>query len=104
MTKEESRLKGPFYAGKKIKFDLELANSMELKPWQQDLFAIIESIKNGYVIVVMWQILGLGVIIEGFGLNNLNLGWGVDRPNPFQPPGGHLRYPPVYDLFSPRRI
>lgn len=27
----------------------------------------------------------------------------LERPNSFQPPGGHLRYPPVYDLFSPRR-
>jgi len=53
------------------------------------------------VIVVMWQILGVG--IESFVLNNSNSGWGVDRPNPFQPPGGHLIYPPVYDLFFPRR-
>ena len=37
MTKEETRLKEPFYAGNRIKFDLELANSMELKAWQQDL-------------------------------------------------------------------
>lgn len=51
------------------------------------------------VIVVIWQIMGVG--IDGFVLPNP--GWGVDRPNPFQPPGGHLRYPPVYNLFSPPR-
>lgn len=43
MTKKETRLKGPFYAGNKIKFDLELANSMELRPWQQDLFDFMKN-------------------------------------------------------------
>lgn len=52
------------------------------------------------VIVVMWQILGVG--IESFVFPNPS--WGVDRPNQFQPPGGHLRYPPYYDLFLPRRM
>jgi hypothetical protein len=62
---------------------------------------LIEAATALVVIVAMWQILGVG--IEGFVLNNPNPGWGVDRPNPFQPPGGHLRYPPVYELFFPRR-
>lgn len=43
VTKEETRLKGPFYAGNKVKFDLELANSMELKAWQQDLFDFMKN-------------------------------------------------------------
>ena len=43
VTKEETRLKGPFYAGSKIKFDLELANSMESKPWQKDLFDFMKN-------------------------------------------------------------
>lgn len=51
---------------------------------------LIEAATALVVIVIMWQI--LGVRIEGFVLNNPNPGWGVDRPNPFQPPGGHLRY------------
>ena len=38
VTKEETRLEGPFYGGSRIKFDLELANCMKLKTWQQDLF------------------------------------------------------------------
>ena len=59
----------------------------------------IEAVAALVVIVVIWQIVGVG--IEGFVLPNP--GWGVNRPNPFQPPGGHLRYPPVYDLFFPRR-
>lgn len=58
----------------------------------------IEAATALVVIVIMRQILGVG--IEGFVFNNPR---GVDRPNPFQPPGGHLRYPPVYDLFFPRR-
>ena len=62
---------------------------------------LIEAATALVVIVVMWQILGVG--IEAFVPNNLNRGWGVDKPNPFQPPGGHLRYPPVYDLFFPRK-
>ena len=63
--------------------------------------SLIESAAALVVIVVIWQIMGVG--IEGFVPNNQNPGWGVDRPNLFQPQGGHLRYPPVYDLFFPRR-
>ena len=38
---------------------------------------------------------------EGFVGNNP--GWGLDRPNPFQPPTAEQRYPPFYDvLFSKR--
>jgi len=43
VTKEEARLKGPFYAGNKIKFDLELTNNIKLKPSQQDLFDFIKN-------------------------------------------------------------
>lgn len=55
------------------------------------------------VINIMWQILGLRVRIGGFVLNSQNHEQIVDRPNPFQPPGGHIRHPLVYDLFSPRK-
>jgi hypothetical protein len=61
--------------------------------------SLIEAAAALVVIVVIWQTVGVG--IEGFVLPNP--GWAVDRPNPFQPPGGHLRYPTVYDLFFPRR-
>jgi hypothetical protein len=30
-------------------------------------------------------------------------GWGLDRPNPFQPPSAAPRFSPYYDSFSPRR-
>lgn len=43
---------------------------------------------------------------EGFVLNNLKPGWGLDQPNPFQLPQAataDIRYPPIYDLLSPRR-
>jgi hypothetical protein len=40
---------------------------------------------------------------NGFVPNNLNPGWGLDKPNPFQPPTVEHRYPPYYDLFLPRR-
>ena len=40
---------------------------------------------------------------EGFVPNNPNPGWGLARPNSFQPPTVEHRYPPVYDLFFPRR-
>lgn len=44
--------------------------------------SLIEAAAALLVIVVIWQIVGVG--IEGFVLPNP--GWGVDRPNPFQPP------------------
>lgn len=40
---------------------------------------------------------------ENFVPNNLNPGWGLDKPNPFQSPTSEYRYPPFYDLFLPRR-
>lgn len=53
-----------------------------------------------------WGLLGtaafLGLIIlifsmgEGFVWNNLNTGWGFNRPNPFQSPTADHRYPPYY--------
>ncbi len=46
VTKKETRLKGPFHAGNKIKFDLELANCIKLKPWQQDLFDFMKNNKE----------------------------------------------------------
>lgn len=40
---------------------------------------------------------------EGFISNNRNPGWGLDRPNRFQPPTAENRSLPYYDLFLPRR-
>lgn len=31
-----------------------------------------------------------------------DIGWGLDRPNPLQPPSGQHRFPPYYDSFLPR--
>lgn len=61
--------------------------------------SLIEVATALVVIAVLWQIVGVG--IEGFVLPNP--GWGVDRPNPFQPTTAEHRYPPAYDLFFPRR-
>ena len=43
-------------------------------------------------IIIMSQLMGVG--IEGFILPNRNL----DGLNPFQPQGGHLNYPSIYDV------
>ena len=74
----------------------------------QEVLKLVKELRGG-----SWGILGtaafLGLIIlifsmgEGFVPNNLNPGWGLDRPNPFQPPTAEHRYPPYYDLFLPRR-
>lgn len=60
-----------------------------------------------------WGLVGtaafLGLIIlifsmgEGFVPNNPNPGWGLNCPNPFQPPTAEHRYTPHYDLFFLRR-
>ena len=42
VTKIKTRVEGPFYAGKKNKFNEEFANSMILKPWQDDLFNFLK--------------------------------------------------------------
>jgi hypothetical protein len=59
-----------------------------------------ETVETVIFIGVIIFILSQGV---GFVPNNLNPGWGLDRPNSFQPPGGNLRYPPIYDFFAERR-
>lgn len=42
VTKIETRVEGPFYTGKKNKFNEEFANSMILKPWKDDLFNFLK--------------------------------------------------------------
>ena len=74
----------------------------------QQVLELVKELRGG-----SWGVLGtaafLGLIIlifsmgEGFVANNPNPGWGLDRPNPFQPPTSEHRYPPYYDLFFPRR-
>ena len=74
----------------------------------QEVLKVVKELRGG-----SWGILGtaaiLGLIIlifsmgEGFVPNILNPGWGLDRPNPFQPPTAKHIYPPAYDLLFPRR-
>lgn len=74
----------------------------------QEVFKLVKELRGG-----SWGLLGsaafLGLILlifamgEGFVPNNPNAGWGLYRPNPFQPPTAVDRYPPYYDLFLPRR-
>jgi hypothetical protein len=40
---------------------------------------------------------------EGFVPHPVDPGWGLNRPNPFQPPTTEHKYPLYYDLFLPRR-
>jgi hypothetical protein len=47
--------------------------------------------------------LGFMALIVAIGEGFVPPGWGLDRPNPFQPPTAEHRYPPYYDLFFPRR-
>ena len=72
----------------------------------QEVLKLVKELRGG-----SWGLIGtaafLGLIIlifsmgEGFVGNNP--GWGLDRPNPFQPPTSEHRYPPFYDLVFPRR-
>nr|YP_010283133.1 hypothetical protein MKU15_pgp058 [Nitzschia traheaformis]ULD15897.1 hypothetical protein [Nitzschia traheaformis] len=74
----------------------------------QEVLKLVKELRGG-----SWGLLGtaafLGLIIlifsmgEGFVPNNLNPGWGLERPNPFQPPASDHKYPPYYGLFFPRK-
>lgn len=79
---------------------------------RSDTIKLINRVRGGGLIetaiflilfVSIWQILKFVSIIDGFIPNNCNRELGVNRQNRFQPPGGHLKYPPVYDLISPKR-
>ena len=67
----------------------------------QEVLKLVKELRVGTA-----AFLGLIILIfsmgEGFVPNNLNPGWGLDRPNPFQPPTAEHRYPPYYDLFLPK--
>ena len=71
----------------------------------QEVLKLVKELRGG-----SWGVVGTAALIavmilifsigEGFVPNP---GWGLDRPNPFQPPTADHRYPPAYDLFFPRR-
>ena len=74
----------------------------------QQVLELVKELRGGsWGLVGTAAFLGLIILIfsmgEGFVPNNPNPGWGLDRPNPFQPPTAEHRYPPYYDLFFPRR-
>ena len=74
----------------------------------QEVLKLVKELRGGSCGIVGTAIfLGLIILIfsigEGFVPNNQNPGWGLDRPNPFQPPTAEHRYPPYYDLFLPKR-
>lgn len=73
----------------------------------QEVLKLVKKLRGGsWGLVGTAAVLGLIILIftmgEGFVPNNLNPGWGLDRPNPFQPPTAEQRYPPYYDLLLPR--
>lgn len=71
----------------------------------EQILKVVKKLRGG-----SWGLLGtVGLIIlifsmgEGFVPNLNDPGWGLDRPNPFQPPSGQHRFLPSYNLFLPRR-
>ena len=72
------------------------------------LLELVKKLKGGsWNLMATASFLGLIILImsmgESFVPNNPNLGWGLDRPNRFQPPTSEHRYPPYFDLFFLRR-
>ena len=59
-------------------------------------------IVNAIFLSVLYGIWVLGGGAKGFVPGAANLGWGVNRPNPFQPPSGPHRFPPYYEFLPPR--
>ena len=73
----------------------------------QEVLKLVKELRGGRLVIVgTAAFLGLIILIfsmgEGFVRNNQNPGWGLNRPNPFQPPTAEHRYPPYYDLFFPK--
>lgn len=70
-----------------------------------EVLKFIKNLRGGDLSTVIC--LGLLFLILSQGVsfipNNQNPGWGVDRPNPFQPPSVAPSFPPYYDLFFPSR-
>ena len=73
----------------------------------QEILKLVKELRGGsWGFLASTAFLGLIILIfsigEGFIPNNLNPGWGLARPNPFQPQTVEHRYPPIYDLLFPR--
>lgn len=72
----------------------------------QEVLKLVNELRGGsYSLLDTAAFLGLIILIfsmgEGFVPNNMNPGWELNIPNPFQPPGAEHRYFPSYDLFFP---
>lgn len=75
-----------------------------------ELLKLMNELRGGYWSVagnllffaVMFLIIKLAS--EGFVINAPAPGGVIDRPNPFQPPSGVHRYPPIYEAFKGRGV
>ena len=73
----------------------------------QEVLKLVKELRGGsWGLIETAVVVGLIILIlsmgEAFIPTNPNLGWGLDRQNPFQPPTSEHRYPPYYDLFFPK--
>lgn len=53
-----------------------------------------------FLIIFLYQIVGVN---QAFVPNNPNTYWGLDRPNPYQPPSVTYKYPSILNVLDPRR-
>ena len=68
-----------------------------------DVLKLVKDLRGGGWDTIFFIGMIIFILSQGAGFIPNNPGWGVDGPNPFQPPGGPLRYPPISNVFSPRR-
>ena len=71
----------------------------------QQILKLVKNLRGGsWGLGGTAALLGFMILIFSIGEGFVpNPGWGLDRPNPFQPPTSKQRYPPFYDFLFPRR-
>jgi hypothetical protein len=71
----------------------------------QQILKLVKDLRGGsWGLVGTAALLGFMILIFSIGEGFVpNPGWGLDRPNPFQPPSAPHKFPPYYDFLFPRR-
>jgi hypothetical protein len=71
----------------------------------QQILKLVKDLRGGsWGLVGTAALLGFMILILSIGEGFVpNPGWGLDRPNPFQPSSAPHKFPPYYDFLFPRR-
>jgi hypothetical protein len=71
----------------------------------QEILKLVKNLRGGsWGLIGTTALLGFMILIFSIGESFVpDAGWGLDRPNPFQPPSAPHKFPPYYDFLFPKK-